>query len=206
MTEETPPVYRFEHWPDYNFEDPDLIRFIISSLPYFIPHVWDIQPEDSVEVQLEKTLLRVKNAHSLVMAQYPAAEWFAYKHYRNDFLVAIHMGYIVNAIEGREYHAIGFFLGDDENGSRDYAKNTRTAMRPVKEFMAQFGITSYKEYLQEGHPKIESHRTKYGFEPIAEEYKPNLIDGSMVKVFVYDMFAMLESGNEFFEYNGKKYW
>lgn len=204
MTDETPPVYRFEHWTDYSFEDPDLIRFTIESLPYFPPHIWGLEEGDTDQVKIDKIMTQVKWSHDNVMNQYPLFEWFAYKHYRNDYLVAIHMGALHNAPEGKEYHAACFFIGNDENGSRDFAKNTRTAMKPVKDFMAQFGITVYREYILEGHPKVNWHKEKYDFDPMGEVIL-NTPHGPK-KAYVYDLFAMLTSGKEYFEYKGKKYW
>lgn len=187
----TDPVYRFEIWPDHTFDHPDCVRLITSTLPYFDPTVWVFPAGATDEEKVNAIIAEYQLGRDKVLEN-PLTEPFSYKQYRNDYLVGIHTGVVVdNGEKGKTYTAYGTFLCEDDTGSREWAKSGTTAFLGLEEFMNQYDITFYKMALAEGHYQIDRNRA-IGIEPLYEEFKINAVSNLEEKVYVYNMFDMID--------------
>lgn len=186
------PTYRFEYWPDISYDDPDCQRLMISTLPYFDLTVWPFEPTWTDAQKIEFVTSTFTTGLQKV-AENPVAEPFAYKIYRDEYLVGIFIGHTVeNGEKGKTYFSVATFLGEDENGSRDWTKKGTDAYYGLEEFMNQYGITYFAVPYAEGHAQIARHTQGYGVEPDYIEYRPNFFTGVEEKVYVFGLFELIK--------------
>lgn len=187
----TAPVYRFEAWPDFTADHPDTVRLITSTLPYFDPTVW-VFPAGATDEEKINLIVAEYQSGKQRIAEDSIAESFSFKHYKDDFLVGIHTGVVAeNGAHGKTYTAHGTFFGEDETGTRDWAKGGSACFIGIEEFMNEHGITFYKMALKEGHFQIDRNR-HLGNEPAYEEMVINPVTNLEERVFVYNMFDIIE--------------
>ena len=186
------PTYRFEVWPNVSYDDPECQRLMISSLPYFDSAMWNFQPGWTDQEKIDYVVSNVKTGYQRILDN-PIIEPFAYKIYRDEYLVGIFSGYTIDMRAGeKRYTSVLAFLGEDENGSRDWTKKGTDAYYGLEEFMNQHGITYFAVPYAEGHIQIARHTQGYGVEPDHVEYRTNFFTGEEEKVYVFGLFELIK--------------